>query len=216
VHLHNVNLHTMPSVEPPITDGEDAPPIAASPIADAPPVAAGAAADDAASDEDSLSSEVSRRGGERALTSEALLRAVDGVVDVDEGADSNRNNAETENAATTQQQQRRNSSDNNNAATTQQQQQQQQQRSNSKDNYNNKQRYKYHDLRQEGEQVRLRICKMLQWCGAEMKMGIWSYCVALFCSLLVVIHYTKQHVILIKQTTIDCIGIVFVVALLQL
>eukprot|EP01082_Thalassiosira_pseudonana_P008257 g7234.t1 g7234 contig24:166338-167069(+) len=77
----------MPSVEPPITDGEDAPPIAASPIADAPPVAAGAFADDAASDEDSLSSEVSRHGGERALTSEALLRAVDGAVDVDEGAD---------------------------------------------------------------------------------------------------------------------------------
>jgi len=58
---------------------------------------------------------------------------------------------------------------------------------------------------------------MLQWCGAEMMMGIWRYCVALFCSLLLIIHYTKQHVyILIKQTTIDCIGIVFVVALLQL
>eukprot|EP00970_Alexandrium_tamarense_P012214 scaffold2837_cov152-Alexandrium_tamarense.AAC.2 len=77
----------MPSFEPPITDGKDTPPIAAPPIADAPPVAAGAAADDAASDEDSLSSEVSRRGGEHALTSEALRRAVDGAVDVDEEAD---------------------------------------------------------------------------------------------------------------------------------
>eukprot|EP00970_Alexandrium_tamarense_P011492 scaffold2507_cov100-Alexandrium_tamarense.AAC.3 len=77
----------MPSVEPPITDGEDAPPIAAPPIADAPPVAAGAADDDAASEEDSLSSEVSRHGGEHALTSEALRRAVDGAVDVDEEAD---------------------------------------------------------------------------------------------------------------------------------
>jgi hypothetical protein len=54
--------------------------------ADAPPITAGAA-DDAASDEDSLSSEVSRCGGERALTSKALLLAVDGAVDVDEGAD---------------------------------------------------------------------------------------------------------------------------------
>ena len=123
VHLHNVNLHTMPSVEPPITDGEDAPPIAASPIADAPPVAAGAAADDAASDEDSLSSEVSRRGDERALTSEALLRAVDGAVDVDEGADSNRNNAETETVATTQQQRQQRSNSGNNAATATTQQQ---------------------------------------------------------------------------------------------
>ena len=87
MHLHNVNLHTMPSVEPPITDGEDAPPIAAPPIADAPPVTAGAAADDAASDEDSLSSEVSRHDTEGALTSEALRRAVDGAFDVDEGAD---------------------------------------------------------------------------------------------------------------------------------
>jgi hypothetical protein len=86
-------------------------------------------------------------------------------------------------------------SNNATAATTQHQQQQQQQhqqqRSNSKDKYNKKQRYQYHDLRQEGEQVRLRMCKMLQWCGAEMMMGIWRYCVALFCSLLVIIHYTN-------------------------
>ena len=66
VNLHivheQVNLHTMPSVELPITDGDDAPPIAADAppfAAHAPPITAGAA-DDAASDEDSLSSEVSR------------------------------------------------------------------------------------------------------------------------------------------------------------
>jgi hypothetical protein len=84
-----VNLHAMPSFDPPIADGDDVPPIAADapPIAaDAPPITAGAA-DDAASDEDSLSSEVSRRDSEGALTSEALRRAVDGAVDVDEGAD---------------------------------------------------------------------------------------------------------------------------------
>eukprot|EP01082_Thalassiosira_pseudonana_P012846 g11520.t1 g11520 contig57:2274-2987(-) len=74
---------------PSIADRADAPPIAADapPIpADAPPITAGAA-DDAASDEDSLSSEVSRHDTEGALTSEALRRAVDGAVDVDEGAD---------------------------------------------------------------------------------------------------------------------------------
>jgi hypothetical protein len=93
VNLHffheRVNLHAMPSFDPPIANGDDVPPIAADvpPIAaDATPITAGAA-DNAASDEDSLSSEVSRRDSEGALTSEALRRAVDGAVDVDEGAD---------------------------------------------------------------------------------------------------------------------------------
>jgi hypothetical protein len=79
----------IPIAAPPIA--ADAPPIAADvpPIAaDAPPIATGAA-DDAAPDEDSLSSEVSRHDTEGALTSDALRRAVDGAVDVDDegGAD---------------------------------------------------------------------------------------------------------------------------------